>query len=168
MENEEEVYTPAEAAKILRTNRRRVIQLITAGELEGKKNEAGRWQIPQRAVHARLEDRPARSVRQAHGGDSSERVRELEAEVANLNYRLGRAEARAELTEQTESTLREQLQRERERSDRLEAEREQLFPDLLRQRDLVNAERERAEHFEAELRQALEARRGWLRRYFGF
>jgi excisionase family DNA binding protein len=168
MEKEEEVYTPAEAAKILSTNRRRVIQLITAGELEGKKNEAGHWQIPQRAVHAHLKDRPAGSARDARNGDSSERVRELEAEVANLNYRLGRVEARAELTEQTESTLREQLQRERERADRLEAEREQLLPDLLRQRDLVNAERERAEHFEAELRQALQAQRGWLRRFFGF
>ena len=42
--------------------------------------------------------------------------------MADLSYRLGRAEARAELTERTESTVREQLIRERERADRLEAE----------------------------------------------
>ena len=40
--------------------------------------------------------------------------------------------------------------------------------DLLREKDRTNAERERAEHFEAELRDALEARRGWFRRFFGF
>jgi hypothetical protein len=40
----------------------------------------------------------------------------------DLYYKLGRSEARAELTEQAESTLREQLERERERADRLEEE----------------------------------------------
>jgi septal ring factor EnvC (AmiA/AmiB activator) len=39
-----------------------------------------------------------------------------------LQRELGCLEARLELTEQAESTLREQLQRERERADRLEAE----------------------------------------------
>ena len=100
--------------------------------------------------------------------DAAELVRELAAELGEVRHRLGRAEARLELTAITESSLGEQLQRERERADRLEAERDRLLPDLLRERDRANAERERAEHFEAELRQALEARRGWLRRFFGF
>jgi excisionase family DNA binding protein len=123
---EEETYTPAEAAKILRLTKRRVIQLITEGDLEGYKDEEGRWRIPQRAVHDRLGDRPPRSPGGAGGagGDvaGGERVRELEAEVADLNYRLGRAEAQAELTELAESTVHEQLERERERADRLEEE----------------------------------------------
>jgi chromosome segregation ATPase len=68
----------------------------------------------------------------------------LLATVQQLQYRLGQAEARAELTEKAESTLRE--------------EREWLLADLER-------ERERANHLEEELRQA---RRGWLRRFFGF
>jgi excisionase family DNA binding protein len=131
---EEDTYTPAEAAKILRLSKRRVIQLITEGDLEGDKDEGGRWHIPQRAIHDRLGDRPPRGRPQntAESGEAgSERMRELEVEVSDLNYRLGRAEARAELTEVAESTLREQLQRERERADRLEeelrAEREKGF-----------------------------------------
>lgn len=100
--------------------------------------------------------------------DAAELIRELTVELGEARYRLGRAEARLELAALTEGSLHEQLQRERERADRLEAERERLLPDLLRERDRANAERERAEHFEAELRQALEARRGWLRRFFGF
>lgn len=44
-------------------------------------------------------------------------------EVAqDLEYQLGRAEAQVELTDRTESTLREQLAREQERADRLETE----------------------------------------------
>ncbi len=116
----EDTYTPAEAAKILRLSKRRVIQLITEGDLEGDKDEDGRWRIPQRAVHARLGDRPPRSSESRE--DAPGAARDLEARVADLSYRLGRAEARAELTERAESTLQEQLIRERERADRLEAE----------------------------------------------
>jgi excisionase family DNA binding protein len=125
---EEETYSAAEAAKILRLSKRRVIQLLESEDLEGYKDDAGRWRIPQRAVHDRLGDRPPRPPGGAGGagggvaGDDLERVRELEAEIADLNYRLGRAEAQAELTELAESTVREQLEREREKADRLEAE----------------------------------------------
>jgi hypothetical protein len=69
---------------------------------------------------------------------------ELLDTVQELHYRLGQAEARAELTEKAESTLRESLERERLRAD---------------------AERERADRLEEMLQQA---RRGWLRRFFGF
>ena len=44
---EEETYTPAEAAKILRLTKRRIIQLITDEDIEGYKDEYGRWRIPQ-------------------------------------------------------------------------------------------------------------------------
>jgi hypothetical protein len=58
---EEETYTPPEAARILRLSRRRVTQILATGELEGTQDpETGRWAIPQRAVHERLKDRPAR------------------------------------------------------------------------------------------------------------
>lgn len=62
-----------------------------------------------------------------------DRLETRTAEAADLRARL-------ELTERTESTLRENLERERERADRLEAE----------------------------LHTALQARRGWLRRFLGF
>ena len=74
---EEDTYTPAEAAKILRLSKRRVIQLIPEGDLEGEKEEDGRWRIPQRAVHDRLGDRPPRSAERRE--DASERTRDLEA-----------------------------------------------------------------------------------------
>ena len=144
---EEDTYTPPEAARILRLSRRRVTQMLNAGDLEGAQDpETGRWSIPQRVVHERLKDRPARGrpdkdqVRSAEGG---EEAAELRDRVEDLQRELGRLEGRMELTEVAESTLREQLERERERADQ---------------------ERERAERLEAELR---EARRSWWRRLFG-
>jgi chromosome segregation ATPase len=101
-------------------------------------------------------------------GENVALIRGLAARLEAVQYELGRAEARLELTAQAEITLQEALERERERAERLEADREQLLPDLLREKDRANAERERAEHFEAQLRKALEARRGWFRRFFGF
>jgi excisionase family DNA binding protein len=128
---EEETYTPAEAAKILRLTKRRIIQLITDEDIEGYKDEYGRWRIPQRAIHERLGDRPPRtppaqsraaSVDDILAAAKAADIGELVATLRDLEHRLGRAEARAELTEQAESTLREQLERERERADRLEEE----------------------------------------------
>ena len=100
--------------------------------------------------------------------DASRPVRELAAELGEACYQLGRAEARLELTIEAKSSLREQLHRERERADRLEAEWERLVPNVLAEKDRANAERERAEQFETQLREALEGRRGWFRRFFGF
>jgi hypothetical protein len=60
-----------------------------------------------------------------------------------VRYELGLSRGRLELTEKAESTLREQLERERERADK---------------------ERERAEQLQAELD---DARRPWWRRIFG-
>lgn len=98
----------------------------------------------------------------------AELLRELTTDLSEARYLLGRAEASLELSTRAEGVLKEQLRQERERVARLEAERDRLLPDMLRERDLANAQRERAEHFEAELREALEARRGWFRRFFGF
>ena len=80
---EEETYTPAEAAKVLRLSKRRIIQLITEGDLEGDKDEDGRWRIPQRAVHDRLGDRPPRSPESRE--DGPQRARALEAELGDLS-----------------------------------------------------------------------------------
>src|SRR5215204_1779519 len=59
MSEAEDTYTPAQAAKILRLSERRIIQLITEGDLAGVMDEGGRWRIPQRAVHDRLGNRLA-------------------------------------------------------------------------------------------------------------
>ncbi len=70
--------------------------------------------------------------------------------LEDLHRRLGRCEGRLELSQVSETVLREQLKRERERADRLEAELREA---------------------EAELRVAEvelhKSRRGWFSRFFG-
>lgn len=149
------------AAAALKRSPRRVREYIRRGHLAAKTEGKGvskRWLISIDSLNALLDKNQAtgtmrsnstrqpHSVRKGRGADDTADVdaAELLATVQELQYRLGRAEARAELTEEAESTLRE--------------ERERLLVDLER-------ERERAERMEEELRQA---RRGWLRRFFGF
>jgi len=56
----EETYTVVQAAKILRVTDRAVRKWLAEGSLEGEQDGSGRWHVPQRAVHARLEGRPPR------------------------------------------------------------------------------------------------------------
>jgi LysM repeat protein len=131
---DKDYYTPPQAARILRLSRQRVTQMLQSGEMEGKQDpQSGRWKIPQRVVHSRLKERPARAriedLSSQDEPERSQRLIELELEVRDLSYRLGRSEAHLELTERTESTVRaererllEDLERERRRADRLESE----------------------------------------------
>ena len=131
---DKDYYTPPQAARILRLSRQRVTQMLQSGATEGKQDpQSGRWKIPQRVVHSRLKERPARAriedLSSQDEPERSQRLIELELEVRDLSYRLGRSEAHLELTERTESTVRaererllEDLERERLRADRLEAE----------------------------------------------
>src|SRR5215210_6585446 len=121
--------------------------MLRAGELEGispgEAESGGRgpgrgWKIPMHAVHDR--DRPGRVERTP---EAPERLSDLEVEVRELRYQLGLSRGRVELTEKAESTLRDALERERERAD---------------------AERERAEKLQAELDRA---RLPWYRRILG-
>lgn len=56
---EEDTYTTGQAARILKVTDRGVRKMIDRGELEAHQDERGRHLIPQRAVHAVLEDRRA-------------------------------------------------------------------------------------------------------------
>ncbi len=141
----EDVYTPAEAERILaRTDKpitdRRIRQMLQAGELEGRKDEGGRWHVLQSEVHRLRGER--RTAPQSPPG-APESPGELLEVVRGLERELGRLEARLELTERAESTM--------------QAERERLAEDLRR-------ERERADRLEAEL---AERRRGFWSRLFG-
>jgi excisionase family DNA binding protein len=128
----EEAYSTAEAAKILRLTTRRVTQMLERGELEGAKDGRGRWRVSQRAVHALLPDRPARDTpRDAppEPRESHQEAAELRSRLEDLQRELGRLEGRLELTEVAESTMRQErerliadLERERERAERLERE----------------------------------------------
>ena len=123
----QETYTVTEAARILRVTDRTVRKWLGERTLEGKQDASGRWHVPQRAVHARLQDRPPRQREdRSEAPGAAERADELLGVVRDLERRLGRAEARAELTERAESTLREQLRREQERADRSELEAQRL------------------------------------------
>jgi len=111
----EDWYSTSEAARIMRVTEGRVRQMLQAGELEGTKDPmSDRWRVAQQAVHERRRSTAPR--------ESSVTVSELVERVETLAMELGRAQGQLELTEVTESTLREQLERERERADRLEEE----------------------------------------------
>ena len=116
-------YTAPEAARILRLSSQRVRQLLASGDLRGVRDEVGHWEVDSRSVHALLDER-----REVLLGalEDPQRLSELEAEVRELRYFLGRAEARMDMSAQAESDLREALERERERADRLEEELDML------------------------------------------
>lgn len=147
---EEETYSASQAARILRITPHRVRQMLHAGELEGWQDESGHWRSPARAVHARLEERPPKPTGGATGEDTAARVSELEEENKDLQRQMGRMEGRLELTEKTESSLRE--------------ERERLLSDLAREREHRAEERKHVEELQAELERA---RRPWWRKIFG-
>jgi chromosome segregation ATPase len=107
------------------------------------------------------EELPEQSPREGyveHRRDYEEAAGELPEELPkgivqrleDLQRRLGRCEGRLELTQISETILREQLKRERERADRLEAELREA---------------------EADLRVAevalYKSQRGWFGRFFG-
>jgi len=142
-------YTPGQAARILGLTDRHVRHMLAGGELEGEQTGSGRWQIPQREVHRVLEERRRRSpgdLPQDATGAGQE-AQELRVRVEDLQRQLGRVEGRLELTERTETTMQQ--------------ERERLLADLDRQR-------ERSERLEAELEAARQAAaRPWWRRLFG-
>ena len=151
MQPEEDAYTAPQAARILGLSDRRVRQMLEAGELGGGRDASGKWWISQRAVHAALEDRgsPRSRTREQRGasrtedaGEASvttrrvesgpESVRELIQRVESLSYRLGRTEARAELTERAESTLWEERDRLARELEEERAERRRLVERLER------------------------------------
>jgi len=160
-ELDKDFYTTGQAAKILGVTDRGVRKMIDRGELEDSPDERGRHRIPQREVHRLLQERrdsgaggTDNTLSPTTGASGSQEAAELRARVEGLQRDLGRLEGRLELTAQAESTLRDQLDRERERSD---AERERLAHQL-----------EEAQEERRRLKEELEAaRRPWWRRMFG-
>jgi excisionase family DNA binding protein len=117
---EEETYTVQEAARILRTTERTVRRRLERGDLQGSRDPiSGRWRIEPHSVTAAMPERPPKAPERALEAES---VEDYQRRVEDLQRQLGRLEGRLEITEVAESTLREQLQRERERADRLEEE----------------------------------------------
>jgi excisionase family DNA binding protein len=118
---EEDYYTVQEAARILRTTERTVRRRLERGDLEGKRDPiSGRWRAAAHSVTAAMPDRPPKESEETR--ESSQESTDLYQVVQDLQRQLGRLEGARELEEITLSTLREQLDRERERADRLEQE----------------------------------------------
>jgi chromosome segregation ATPase len=145
----EDVYTPAEAERILaRTGKpiteRRIRQMLQGGELEGFRDEAGRWHVLQSEVHRLRDERPRAAERRP--GLVPENVSELLEAVRSLERERGRLEGRLELTERAESSIRE--------------ERDRLLGELEAERD----ERRRLlERLEAQQQEAQQRRGFWSR-----
>jgi excisionase family DNA binding protein len=130
---EEDTYTTAQAARILKVTDRGVRKMIDRGELEASQDERGRHLIPQRAVHAMLEERRAvgeGEISTEETPRSAEEARELRERVEGLQRELGRLEGRLELTEMTESTMREERERLAQLLEEERAERRRLQEEL--------------------------------------
>jgi chromosome segregation ATPase len=165
--------TTRQAARALGVIPRQVRNYIAAGDLEGNKEGIGtneRWLISISSLEALRQKRqsegkmPGKYHEDAAQGEeprhtaevNAELIRELAAKLEDAQYELGRAEARLELTSQTESTLRaererllEDLARERERADRLEAELRDIrkpSPDTQEIREPVSSEEPHSTH----------------------
>jgi excisionase family DNA binding protein len=179
---EGEDYTVQEAAKILRTTERTVRRRLERGELEGRQEPTtGRWWVSARAVATAMEERRPKASASLEPPDAASEVAHLRARIEDLQRQLGRLEGHLELTERTESNLREDLERERrqrleevqrEREERLEA---QKTAEAL-ERDRIRLERERFfwEVRQKELEDALEAEQSkeqskdfWVRLFGG-
>lgn len=94
--------------------------MLSSGEIEGERSESGRWRVPQGVVHELLKERRElfRELSENNLMDTGqtstetasydpESVRELVERVEALSRELGRSEARLELTERAESSVRE-------------------------------------------------------------
>ena len=184
--------TTRQAARALNVMPRQVRNYIAAGDLEGRKEGNGvteRWLVSISSVEAlrqkrHSEDKLPGQYRDVTGdaedsgqsaGNTAELIRELAARLEDAQYELGRAESRLELTSQAESTLREDLARERkraeaerERADRLEAELREAQKQPTELREAPETVSEDTEKVDAppEQQESTE-HRSWWRRFFG-
>jgi excisionase family DNA binding protein len=118
---EEESYTVQEAAKVLRTTERTIRRRLERGDLGGSRDPTtGRWRVSATSVTAAMPDRPPKPSQEPP--EATQEAADLRQRVEGLQRELGRLEGRLELTSITETTLRDQLERERERADRAEEE----------------------------------------------
>jgi hypothetical protein len=158
------------AGKALGVSPRTVLSYIKKGLLEGKAEGEGvkrTWYVRIDSLNTLRVQRLAEgNIAESFHENSAENVAEGIAEaMENISARLAEESARAaefrvrfELTERAESTLREDLERERERADQ---EREKV--------EQLEQQSQQAQEEAQRLREELEAERskGFWRRLFG-
>ncbi len=96
-------YSASEAAAVLGLGKRRVLQMLERGELEGTKDSGGRWIVFSAHVHALLRERQQHHERRKRSKDAdpppepeptSELVDSLRDEIAFLRGELQRRDGR--------------------------------------------------------------------------
>lgn len=123
-----DTYSVGQAAKLLSRSESTTRAMAERGDLDAEKVN-GSWRIDQQAVH---------DLRQQMRGDPSAdvlegRFKEMLDRIEGLSRQYGEARATVALTEKAQSTLEAErrrllsdLEREKERADRLEKENEIL------------------------------------------
>jgi excisionase family DNA binding protein len=183
--------TTKQAAKALGVSRRTVQSYVRRGELEATIEGEGvektfyifidslnalreRRRITGEGSRCNAEDASDTSAGSGVPTNAAKGAREFAPDlieiVQDLQYRLGRAEAKVELTAQTESTLREQLAREQERADRLEAELREVRKPPPEPREALVGGSEGTVNTDVspETQEPAQRRSSWWRRFFGF
>jgi excisionase family DNA binding protein len=180
--------TTKQAAKVLGVSRRTVQSYVRRGELEAMVEGEG----VEKTFFVSIDSLNALRERRRNVGEGTSEVADnasmassssgLSAKAAqgigedapnlievvqDLQYRLGRAEAKVELTERTESTLREQLAHERERANRLEAELREARGSTPEPREAAERAVEDVSDSKTPSSDTEEPRRSWWQRWFG-
>ena len=178
--------TTSVAAEALNVSVRTVRNYLRDGVLQGKKEEEGiteRYLVSVDSLQ-KLRDRRQREEKDrrdyrsvaAQEQEAGQLAREFAAKMQEQAMEIGALRTRLELTERAESSLREDLERERrqrqddverERAERLEAQ--QRVEQLAREHVQLEEEHSRVEHEAQQLREELEAERskGFWARLFG-
>lgn len=166
-----ELYTLTEAARILDTPQRRLLEMLETGQIEAEQDpQSSRWRIPKYAVDERVsaDQSPERSTERL-SEDSTEMVQELVDEMGNLQREVGRLRHRLDRARRAENEEREhlfaELESARETEINLRAERDRLLEDQRREQERANELQKEANRLREELENV--RNQGSWRRLFG-
>jgi excisionase family DNA binding protein len=136
-------YTLPEAAQLLETAQRRLLEKLESGEIEGERDpQSGRWRVSRQAVDELVSaEISAEAPAEESPELSAEMLRSLVDEVGELHRQVGHLRSRLDRARRAESEERERLHaeleqareghhRERERADKLHQEASSLREDL--------------------------------------
>jgi DNA repair exonuclease SbcCD ATPase subunit len=150
-------YTLPEAAQLLETAQRRLLDRLESGEIEGERDpRSGRWKVSRQAVDELVSaEASVEGSADESAGFSAEMLRVVAEELGELHRQIGHLRSRLDRARRAESEERERLQTE-----------------LEQEREAHRRGRERAERLQREagtLREELEDERGKgsLRKLFG-
>ena len=175
MPRKSDVYTAAQAAKVLGISERRVRQLVSEGKLPGERGDDNIVRIPQQAVNDERKRRRSTSSSSSAASAGGGRTRRAAAAKASdgvdvevLAERVAsvvgqRLEGQLEITARAESLLRGELDEERARRTEAEARLNDLRSELVDAQARLEEARRQTAQLESQLQQA-QQKRGLFRR----